>query len=251
MKFLFLFFFSLCLYGEEQKTLTVFAGIEGIHEAPFSSWKPGDPEPQGLDPDILRLVAQELNVKLNFFKVDLSKGWKDLRKELLEANLVDMLAYAYTVTDERKKSVDFARPYLVSSMNALVLKRNKIKSIKELKPLPVLAFRHTTAYTWAQKHIQGQVYQNFPQGQYVSINKLLKNNTISAYLGDYFSLVKMAKADKDLEVLKEPLQTEKLAIAVPKGKKELLKKINAALLKLEKNGKLQQLKDKHLKDYKP
>ena len=231
---------------EKQKTLTVFAGIEGIKEAPFSMWEKGAPEPQGLDPDILRLVAKELGVKLSFFKVDLSKGWVDLRRELLEANLVDMLAYAYTITDERKKHVSFSQPYLVSTMNALILKDSNIKSKEDLEKFPVLAFGHTTSYKWAKKNIKGQIFASFPKStEIMSIDQLLEKKVIGAYLGDYYNLLVMAKANQNLKVLKDPLQKEDIAIALPKSRVLLLEKINKAMIKLKRNGELEQLRKKY------
>ena len=236
---------SLSIFSQEQKTLTVFAGIEGVKEAPFSVWKIGDKEPTGLDPDVLRLIAKELNVKLSFFKVDLSKGWVDLRRELLEAKLVDMLAYAYTVTEDRKKFISFSSPYLVSTMNALILRDSKIKSKKDLEEKNVLVFGHTTAYKWALKNVKGKIYKSYPENNNFSIYKLLETNTIDAYLGDYYSLVDMAKVSGKFVVLKDPLQKEELAIAFPKDKKDLKVKVNNALKKLEKNGSLEKLRKKY------
>lgn len=243
--YLLLFFLCLSVHSEAPKTLKVFGGIEGYSEAPFSMWKKGEAEPRGLDPDILRLVAKEMKVELSFFKIDLTKGWVDLRREVIEAELVDVLAYAYSVTNERKKHVSFSDPYLISTMNALVLKASKISSIKDLENQAVLALGHTTAFPWAKKNIKGKIYADFPEDFHGSINDLLKNKTIGAYLGDYESLLAMAKQDENLKVVKQPLQKEYIAIAASKGNKKLLEKINKALAKLEKNGELKKLRKKY------
>ncbi len=237
-------FIALSLQSAD-KTLKVLAAVEGYSQAPFFTWQKGDKEPSGFDPDLIRLIAKELKLKPIFFKLDLSKDWTDIRREVLEAEIVDLVAYAYSITEDRKKHVSFSLPYYETSMNALVLKGSQVNSIKDLNKVPVLAFGHTTGYQWAIKNLQGKIIKDFPIGFRGSINDLLKEKTVGAFLGDLENLESMALADSELEVMKEPLQKEELGIAVNKKNKELLKKIDKALLKLKANGELEKLRKKY------
>lgn len=114
MKWLLVLLLSLSAFSAEKKTLKVFVGIEGYQQRPFSDWKLNDPEPAGIDPDLLRLVAKEMAVKLSFYKINLKVDWEDIRPELLNGDFVDVVAYCYTVTEERKKR--FLSAYLITNL---------------------------------------------------------------------------------------------------------------------------------------
>ena len=246
--------FAVLLFGgitcSAEGELKVMAGFRGHSEKPFSFWSVRDKEPQGLDPDLLRLIGKELKLKVSFYEIDRRRQWKDVRREVLVDGLVDAVAYVYTVTEERKKHISFTTPYFNSSMKAIVLKSSKIFTNKDLKGLPVLAFTHTTGYQWAVKHHKGKIVTGFPQGFKGSINDLIKQQIVSAYIGDVGILEAMAVDDQALRVIKEPIMSEDFAIAVSKKNGALLNKINQALLRLKAQGELDRLRQKYFTEKK-
>jgi ABC-type amino acid transport substrate-binding protein len=239
---------TLALCAQAEDDLKVLAGFKGHSEKPFSDWNINHNEPTGFDPDLLRLIAEELKLNLKFVQIDLTKNWFDVRREVIEAGLVDAVSYAYTITENRKKHLAFSTPYKKSSMNALVLKKGEIKKNDDLHMAPILAFKHTTGYQWAVKNHKGKIITSFPKGFKGYIQDMLTQGHASAYIGDKDNLEAMAKDDDRLTLIKEPLMLEELGIAVSKKNPELLKKINKAINTLEESGKLSELREKYFSD---
>ena len=227
------------------KVLRVFAAVEGSPQKPFADWKAGEEEPAGFDSDVMRLVAKEMGYKLKFIKPDLSQPWTDLRRELLEKDIVGVVAYAYTITPERAKYLEFSQPYYTSRMMALIRKESPIKSLEQLKQARVLSFKHTTAYPWAKKHIEGGIFTSFPVGFQGDVEEMLLNKHVDAYLGDEANMRAMAQKEPRLRVLEKALQVEPLGLAMKKGDFVLKKKINQALAEIESNGSMEKLRQKY------
>lgn len=235
-----IFFLNYCI-AENTGELKVFAAVEGYAQKPFYEWESGASEPKGFDIEVIKAVSKKLKKKITFYKIDLNRDWKDIRKELLDEKLVDIVIYAYSITEEREKFVLFSRPYFSTSMGALVLKNSQIKTVEELKKSSVLALEHTTGFQWAKKNVTGGInqYQKF-----TTIEDLLLTGKVDAFLGDMVNLESIAKDDQRFRVLKQPLQKESLGIAVNKENTGLLKKINEALKELQKSGELDMIKKK-------
>jgi len=225
--------------------LRAFAGIKGFPQKPFADWKEGDAEPSGLDADLVRLVARKLGVDIEFVDPDMRRRWVDLRRELLEERTVDLVVYAYTVTEPRKEHVHFSRPYLTTSLAALVRKDSMINSVEGVKKSRVLAFSHTTAWPWAKEHVTGQVVDEVG-ADFDGIESFLLAGKVDVFLGDAKNLHQIAAENPKFRIIEEPLQCEQLAMAVHKGSVALLKSINIALEALEREGALEELRRKHL-----
>lgn len=233
-------FLNFC-FAENIDKLKIFAAVEGYAQKPFYEWKSGAIEPEGFDIEVIKAVSKKLNKKITFYKIDLDRSWKDLRKELLDEKLVDIVIYAYSITDERKKTVLFSRPYFTTTMGALVLKNSHINSIEKLKKSSVLALEHTTGFQWAKKNVTGGINQYL---KFTTIEDLLLTGKVDAFLGDMVHLKSIANGDQRFKVLKQPLQKESLGIAVNKENSGLMEKINDALKELQKSGELDRIKKK-------
>ena len=73
---------------------------------------------QGYDIELGNQLAKDLGVKVKYVSVDAAN-----RAEYLISNKVDITLANFTVTDERKKQVDFALPYMKSFSRCCVTKR--------------------------------------------------------------------------------------------------------------------------------
>ena len=69
---------------------------------------------QGYDIELGNQLAQDLGVKVKYVSVDAAN-----RAEYLISNKVDITLANFTVTDERKKQVDFALPYMKVSLGVV------------------------------------------------------------------------------------------------------------------------------------
>ncbi|MCH2209089.1 MAG: transporter substrate-binding domain-containing protein [Lentisphaerales bacterium] len=237
-----LILFSLSLNSAEK--IKAFAGIRGHSEKPFSYWPLALPEPTGFDPDLLRLVAKEMNVEISFVQIDLRDNWIDIRREVLDKGIADLVSYAYTISEDRKKSLNFSKPHLKSYMKALVLKSSKMTSIEDIQNKPILAPRHTTGYQWAKKNHKGPILTDSPPNFKGTIEDMIKQKIISAFIGDEDNLRTKANNDQKLTVIDQYLMAENLGIAISKSNPDLLAKVNEAIESLEKSGKLVKLREK-------
>jgi polar amino acid transport system substrate-binding protein len=73
---------------------------------------------------------------------------------------------------------------------------------------------------------------------------LLQRGEVDAYVADRANLLSITSRDRRLKLLPIELTKDYLGIAVKKGNTELLKKINAALIKFKENGELKKLEAK-------
>ena len=68
------------------------------------------------------------------------------------SNKVDITLANFTVTDERKKQVDFALPYMKVSIGVVSPKDKVIKDVKELEGKTLIVTKGTTAETYFEKN---------------------------------------------------------------------------------------------------
>ena len=83
-------------------------------------------------------LAQDLGVKVKYVSVDAAN-----RAEYLISNKVDITLANFTVTDERKKQVDFALPYMKVSLGVVSPKDKVIKDVKELEGKTLIVTKGT------------------------------------------------------------------------------------------------------------
>jgi glutamate transport system substrate-binding protein len=73
----------------------------------------------GLDVDVARYVAGQLGVAEK--DITFKKTTSDVREQFIQQGQVDMVVATYSISDERKKKVSFAGPYLITGQDILVL----------------------------------------------------------------------------------------------------------------------------------
>ena len=72
----------------------------------------------GFDVDVATYVAQQLGYAPD--KIEWKESPSAQRENLIENDQVDFIVATYSITDERKKRVDFAGPYLITGQSLLV-----------------------------------------------------------------------------------------------------------------------------------
>ena len=84
----------------------------------------------GFDVDLIDLVAKELGVKQAIFDTPFEgiKSGQDLN-----TGKCDIAAAGMTITDDRKKVIDFSKPYFDATQALLVPKGSGIKSLDDIK----------------------------------------------------------------------------------------------------------------------
>ena len=181
---------------------------------------------QGYDIELGNRLAKDLGVKPKYVSVDAAN-----RAEFLISNKVDITLANFTVTDERKKQVDFALPYMKVSIGVVSPKDKVIKDVKELEGKTLIVTKGTTAETYFEKNYPNIKLQKYDQ--YSDAYQALLDGRGDAFSTDNTEVLAWALENKDYEVGITSLgNPDTIAPAVQKGNKELLDFINKDIKKL-------------------
>jgi polar amino acid transport system substrate-binding protein len=177
----------------EQGSLTVGSDIPF---EPFEFEKDG--ELTGFDVELVREIAKRLNLEAKFIDTDFATIFTQLA-----VGRYDMVCSATTITDARKKQVDFSTPYFVARL-ALTINPQRspnIDSIDDLKSGDTLAVQEgTTSKTYADKNLQpkGVSVRSFPEAP--DTYNALEAGQVTAVLFDEPSALTEVETRKSLKI---------------------------------------------------
>lgn len=193
----------------------------------------------GIDVAIAKQIADDMGTELEIADMDF-----DGLIAAVSTGKVDMVAAGMTATDERRKSVDFSDTYYVASQVMVVAADNtditKAEDLKNDKKVGVVLGYTGDGIVTEDLEIAEDKITRANRG--IDIVQDVKNGKLDAVVID--SATGIALAEKNgLKVVEdaEAFETEEYAIAVKKGNKELLEKINATLAEMKSNGTIENL----------
>ena len=201
----------------------------------------------GIDVDIAQAIADKLGMEL---KVD-NMNFDSIIPAITSGK--DAIGAAgMTVTDERKKNVDFTDSYATGVQVVIVREDSKITDVKDLTTKgadnTIGVQLGTTGDIYCTSDIQdkgvGKV-QQFNKG--ADAVQALVSGKIDCVVIDNQPAKEFVKANKGLKILDTEYVTEDYAIAVAKDNTELKDKINGALNELKAEGTIQKILDKYIK----
>lgn len=185
----------------------------------------------GFDVDLIYEIAKVENLEVNFQSLPF-----DGLIAALVSNQIDVAISSMSIKEDRKKSVDFSDLYYHSGLCVSVQSKNdKIKGLDDLKGKTIAVQSGTTGESEANK-ISGAKVRSFTNSDQTFME--LKNGGADAVINDYpVTVYFINQGNKDIKIVGEKFVAEDYGIAVPKGKTELLNKINHGLKEIKKNGK--------------
>ena len=161
----------------------------------------------------------------------------------LEAGKIDFIAAGMSITEERKKNVDFSNGYYKASQVIITLKDNtEINGPEDLENKTIGVQLGTTGDEEAQK-IQGAEIIQFNAG-YAAIMDL-QNDKLDAVVLDYEPARNFASQNDKIQILPVELTQEEYAIAVRKGNQELVDAINTVLEEMKESGEYDKLVEEY------
>ena len=182
-------------------------------KAPFG-YIDKDGKNAGYDIVFAERLAKDLGVKVKYTSVDPAA-----RVDVLTSNKVDITLANFTVTDERKEKVDFAKPYMKVALGVVSPENAEITDVSQLK-----------GKTLNEPDVKLQKYD-----QYADAYNALLDGRGDAFSTDNTEVLAWAKTNKGFKVGITKLGDEDtIAPAVQKGNKELLNWINDEIVKLGK-----------------
>lgn len=182
----------------------------------------------GFDMDVVHKLGELLGRPIKIIEGEFSTLIPSL-----QSGRADMAIAYFSVTEERKKSIDFSDPYYTSKKDLLVLETSLITSEKDLEGKKLGVQLGSASEMMAQKW-----EKEMPNLSLVSLNKIgdlvqeLKNGRIQAVLAEDVVVKKVATSTTGLKVINLNNPGDSLAIAFPKGS-PLVAPVNNALKKMK------------------
>ena len=194
-------------------------------KAPFG-YVDADGDYQGYDVYFAERLAKDLGVKAEYTSVDPSA-----RVDVLTSNKVDLVLANFTVTDERKEKVDFAKPYMKVSLGVVSPEDAEITDVSQLDGKTLIIAKGTTAETYFENNYPNVKLQKYDQ--YADAYNALLDGRGDAFSTDNTEVLAWAKSNKGFKVGVTKLGDEDtIAPAVQKGNRELLDFVNDEIDKL-------------------
>ena len=223
----------LCGCGEEKKKKLLM-----VTEATFPPYEYRDgKEIVGIDPDIVRELAKAANRELVIEDMSF-----DSIIAAVQSGKADIAASGITVTEDRKKKINFTVPYVTAQQVIIVQKTSTIQGAEDLKGKRIGVQHGTTGDSYVTEKLQQpERYQNGA----LAIRALLTGKLDAVVLDNEPARIHAAKS-QTLKILPKPLVHEEYAFALSKHNKELLTILNQELMRMKTDGRLQAILDKHM-----
>jgi len=197
----------------------------------------------GFDIDIINAVAK----KAGFEKVTVKSMGFDALIPALNSGNIDATIAGMSITEARKKQVNFTDPYYTSGLWTIVAKDNTtIKSNKDLEGKTIGVQLGTVGAEAAGK-IKGAKVKTFNTSDLACLE--LKNKGVDAVISDAPVLAYFLKTQGSsyAKGVGEPKKDDAYGIATAKKNKELADKLNKGLQEIKKSGEYQKIYDKWFK----
>jgi polar amino acid transport system substrate-binding protein len=198
----------------------------------------------GFDIDLFNEIAKAGGFQVEFKNT----SWDGIFAGLSAGNY-DAIISSVTITDERKKTIDFSDPY-VTVGQVIILKKEVegITTLDQMKGKTVGAQINTTGDMEVKK-IPEIISKSYDENG-LAIEDLI-NGRIDGVVCDLPTaanyVLQNDKYKDKLKIAGEPFTQEFYGIAVKKGNKKVLDKINAGLKKVFDSGINKELEKKWLK----
>lgn len=211
-----------------------------------ATWPPmefmsADKEIVGFDTDYMRAVAKEAGFEVTFKNV----AWDGIFAGL-EGGQYDAVCSSVTITQDRKRAMDFSIPYFTVRQALIVPKSSAAKALEEMKGRALGAQIGTTGY-FAIKKVEGVVPKSYDEIG-LAMEDLFSGRIDGVVCDDpvavQYALMKPEYAAR-LKIA-ALLQTgdEQYGIAVRKGNKEVLDLINKGIEAVQAKGLDRELRSK-------
>ncbi len=194
---------------------------------------------EGFDVDLMGAIAQKLGLQMDF-KTEI---FDTLIPTLKAGGKFDIIASSMTITDERKKEIDFSDPYIDSNQSIAVMKSTNIKDRAGLAGKKIGVQSGTTGEAWAKENLTDSTLVPFDTT--TKAFSSLQAGNVAAVVNDLPVSAYIVKSDsaQAMAIIEEIPTGEQYGFAVAKSNPGLLAAVNKALADLKADGSYQQIYD--------
>lgn len=199
---------------------------------------------EGFDTDIGRELAKVMLGDVE--KVEFVEAVSSNRIPFLQEDKVDLVISTMTISDARKKEIDFSDPYYMAGQSLLVAKGSPIKSVADLNGKNICTAQGSTSEKNVREKAPNAKLTLF--AGYSECYTALENGQVDGVTTDDIILfgLKLRAVDK-FELVGGQFTTEPYGIGMKKGRPELVAFVNTVLTAMKTDGRWKALYDKHLK----
>ena len=183
----------------------------------------------GIDIEICRAVAQKLGRELQRETVD----FDSVIPAVVSGN-ADLAAAGITITEDRKKNVDFSVPYVKTGIVVIYRRNNPFESVGQLKGKRIGVQSGTTSETFVLEELKQEPERSRSPAEACAA---LKAGRVDFVISDIDPAKNCVKGEKDLAV-SDFVASEEYAIAIRKGRPELLEAVNETIAEIKADGRL-------------
>jgi glutamate transport system substrate-binding protein len=203
----------------------------------------------GFDVDTATYIAAKLGVPA------VNITWKEAnpaqRETLLEDGTVDLVVSTYSITEERKQTVDFAGPYFVAHQDLLIRRNDETITGPETLDRKILcSVTGTTSAAYVKREYAGKITLQEKPRFSDCVNALVAGD-VDAVTTDDLILAGYASQEQYKGILRlvgKGFTDETYGVGVKKGDSELMSKINAALKDYVSDGSWKKSLDRNVGD---
>lgn len=211
-----------------EKSNTMNVAFEGTYP-PFNFLDDKD-EFQGFDVDISNEIASKLGVEAKF----IATKWDGLIGGL-KADKFDIIIGQMTVTEERKKSVDFTDPYVITG--SVLVTREETDGITELEDISgkKVGVGGGTTFEEVANSVDGADVKLYKAvSDYIQD---LTNKRLDVIINDQLLMSYNIKENNlPLKITSGILNKDEIGMAVNKGNEDFISKVNEALSEMKEDG---------------
>lgn len=200
---------------------------------PFENLENG--EVVGIEIDIMNLICEEMGVELVIEQMDFDSVIPGIQAGKFDAGVSGI-----TVTEDRKKNVDFSDPYFLASQAIVVTPDSPITCKADLTGKKISVQTGTTA----EEYCMDEGYEVFAFTANNDAASALTSGKVDAWVVDNEVAVALA-AEQGLVVLDEAMTSEPYAFAFPKGSDTLVAEFNKILSEMIADGTIQGIFDSY------
>ncbi|GMO61071.1 MAG: basic amino acid ABC transporter substrate-binding protein [Rickettsiales bacterium] len=186
----------------------------------------------GFDIDIMEAVAKASG----YYVKIVDKRFVNIIPSVA-GGVYDVAISSITITDERKKIVDFTIPYFQNSISVAVLKKiGDIRDFSDLNGRIVGVEADTTNYDYAMENLKDSIIIKFDTT--IDLEIAFKKGLIDAMVNDTPVIQFYIKnySNNSAVILPSPTKYFDIGIAVRKNHPKLLKNLNKGIKRMKSNG---------------
>jgi len=201
---------------------------------------------EGIDVEIATEIAKKLDLELVVDDMEFASVITSV-----QSGKSDIAMAGLTVTEERKKNLDFSETYSTGVQVVIVPEDSDIKTVDDLAKDKMIGCQEgTTGYIYCSSSPEDGGYGEDHVTAYTNgatAVQALLSKKVDAVVIDSNPAKEFVKANKGLKILKTEYVKEDYAIGINKDNKELYEAVNNALKELQEDGTVDKIVNKYIK----